>query len=317
MRQAVLQDYSEPDVQYKALKDFEDLFLGKRSGHLSEYMYNGDIDYYAALIETDKDYYPVHSEISLIAKHGDEIADIIGEGCNIIEIGPGPEYSLKRKTIPLLSSFKKLTSYSTLDTNLEYATQASNTVGRALKGIRCDAYEGDCTKAIYKHYNGVTCLLFLGITIANFDEPSSVLTVFYKSLHKGDYCIFTVDCNEDLNSIKKAYDNFFGAQLAYNVMNYFKESFMIEDFDPTKFKFSSKWNYIDSAVHNGLIATERQVFNFNNKKTIIDKGQNYHLIKSRKFKKAFVDNMLRRIGFSIINCFTDEMKGISLYLVKK
>src|SRR4051812_39307685 len=101
-----MQPVNLPDTQtvpYKVVRDYEDLFLGKRAGHLTEYMYCGDVDYYDKLVQGEKDYYLTSTEISIIEKYKHDIANLIGENCNVIDIGPGSQYITKLKVIPLLS----------------------------------------------------------------------------------------------------------------------------------------------------------------------------------------------------------------------
>jgi len=305
-------------LSINASRDYEDLFLGKRSGHLTEYMYCDDVDYYGELVQEEKDYYPTRSEISLINKHKDEIADIIGEDCNVIEVGPGPEYILKTKVIPLLSAFKNLSSYTALDINIDYALGASNFIKRELQ-VSCAAQKVDCTKQIQRYRSEKTCLIMLGGTLSNFTdlEINETVSCFANVLNKGEHLVFSVDCNEDLPSIERAYNNRMVELLTFATVRYFKDCFMIKDFDPTKFEFEYEWSYICNAVHLNLIATEEQVFYFNNKRIVIPKNKRYHMIRSKKFKKKFVEDVLSKHGLTIKKAFMDNEKRMMSYLIQK
>ena len=319
MQQLAIKDDPELEVLLKVSKDYEHLFLGKRSGHLTEYIYCGDTDYYEKLVKEEKDYYLTSSEIKLLQKHKYEIANIIGKECNVIEIGPGPEYILKTKVIPLLNAFKKLSSYTAIDINIDYATQAAKFIRGEIKDLSCYSCKLDCVKELTRYYEEKNCLLFLGGTLGNFtdSEIKEVFSSFSKNLNKGEYLIFSLDCNEDLYSIEKAYKNSFVKHLVFNVVNHFKSCFMIKDFDPSKFKFKYEWNRIYNTVRLNLISTTAQTFYFNEKKIVIPKNKKLYLVKSKKFKKEWINNTLAQYGFTIVKNFEDDKKRILLYLAQK
>jgi uncharacterized SAM-dependent methyltransferase len=306
-------------VPYKALKDYGDLFSGKRSGHLTEYVYFGDVDYYERLVREEKNYYPTSEEISIIEECKHEIASIIGEDCNVVELGPGPGYILETKTIPLLKEFEKLSSYSAIDVNEWYAISSANIVRNALENVHCCAYVGDAKENISKRHYGKTALLFLGSTFSNFNdfEMEQIFSSFYNVLSEGDHLLISVDCNRDIQSIRRAYNNKYLEALTCNVMDYFKNSFLIKNFDPTKFKFEYEWNAAYRSVHLNLISTEKQEFYFNNNKVVIPASKKHHLVISRKFTEEFMKQIFRKHNFLIKKSFTSFEKSIILYLLKR
>ena len=319
MKQLVFENKSAIIIPYKAVKDYEDLFLGKRSGHLTEYMYCNAIDYYEKLVHEEKNYYPTQSEIFIIEHHKHEIANIIGENYNIIEIGPGPEYILRTKVLPLLNALKDLSSYTAMDININYAMEASKFISEQLKNINSSAYRADCTYPLQRYNEGKICLLFLGSTFSNFTdcEINAAFCSFAHLLNEGEYLIFSVDYNKDLSSLEKAYDNFYVKQLTFSIMDYFKDIFFVQEFNSKKFKFEYEWSQIYNAVHLNLISTEKQHFYFNNKKIAIDKDKKYHMIRSRKFTKKFIDEMLMHNNLTVVKRFTDEEERMVMYLVQK
>jgi L-histidine N-alpha-methyltransferase len=319
MKQLAWQDYQVLNVPYKALKDYEDLFLEKRSGHLTGYIYGGEVDYYDKLVQEERNYYLTRTEISILEKHKHDISKAIGENCNVVEIGPGPEYISETKLIPLLREFKSLSSYTAVDINLDYAIEASEFIRQSLGNINCFAHEGDCTMEMPRYHNGKTCLLFLGTTLANFTtiEIYNTFASFYNALREGEHMIFSIDCNEDLSSLKKAYDNAIVEQLTFKVIEYFKDLFMINDFDPSAFKFEYKWSYDQSAVHLNLISEKEQRFYFNHNEIFIPKHKKYTILRSRRFKKALMDSICFKSGFTIKNSFTDDRKRIIVYVLEK
>ncbi|NRA73991.1 MAG: L-histidine N(alpha)-methyltransferase [Rickettsiales bacterium] len=306
-------------IPYEAIKDYKDLFLGKRSGHLTKYIYCSDTDYYERLVQEETGYYLTRTETEILVKNSHEIAKILGENCNIVEIGPGPEYILRTKVLPLLKSLQNLASYTALDTNLEYAIKASEFIEDHMRNVDSFSYKVDCATQLQRYCDGKTCLLFLGGTLGNFTniEINKIFSSFANFLEKGEYCIFTVDCNKDLLSIKNAYDNSYVKQLALSIMRYFKDIFHVNDFDPEQFKYSYEWSAKSCAVYVNLVAKEEQSFYFLNERIMISKNQKYHVAVSRKFRREFVDGILQKNHLKLVRKFTDDNNTMITYLIQK
>jgi len=315
MRQLALKNNPALKVLLNATKDYEDLFLGKRSGHLTEYMYD---DLYQELLQ-EEGYYLNRSEIKVLKNNKYEIADIIGEKCNLIEIGPGPEYVVKTKVLPLLKTLKNLSSYTAVDINMEYATKAFELIRKELHNIVCTAYQEDITKQLTRHTLDRTCLLFLGSTFCNLSivEIKKALSSFYNVLKKGEHLVFSMDYNKDSFILERAYNNPSTKKLAFNIFNYFKDHFMIKGFDPTKFKFKYEWSYIYNAAYWNLVSTTEQKFLFNDNIITIPKNKKYHLFTSKRIEKKLIDEMLDQQNFTIIKNFVDERNITTLYIVQK
>ena len=314
-----LQTSTQNSDIHKVIKDYEDLFLENRKGHLAKYVYTGNIDYFNLLISKNQNYYIPSLESEIIKKNINSISLLLGNHLNLIEIGPGPKYSLDIKIVPLIKGLCNPSSYTSIDMNISYAAHASQIIQDSFPNINVNARQADCEQAYQLNCDNKRCILFLGCTLSNFDDNAinNIFNNFYNTLHKNELCVFSIDCNKNITELKKAYDSFFDEKLTFNIMSYFKDTFKIDDFDSQKFKFKYEWESTEQEVRFNLVSTVEQNFVFNGKNIYIPKGKKYHVAISRKYSEEFIDGIVTKHGFKIKGKFTDDGRRVFLYVLQK
>jgi uncharacterized SAM-dependent methyltransferase len=307
----------------KVATDFEDLFLGKREGHLAEYMYEGVEDSFKEVTKENEHYYVIRSDIDNISKNSKDLYGVLGDDINFIELGPGSESSVKEKTLPLLKEFKSISSYHAVDYHIKFSLSASNLVKLFIPNVQnVFSYKSDFTKDFpVQKINGRVCVLLWGSTFSNFldSEINQILQNINKHLKVGDFFIASMDCSSDLDLIKKAYSaKKISRTIIINIFKFFKNKFNLHCFDDSKFEFEYKWNKEKNEVNLCLKAKEAQRFSFYGRIIDIPKGKKYSLVRSRKFSQGWVDLMLRNNGFKCAKTFSNkENVAVNIYVAQK
>lgn len=307
----------------KIATDFEDLFLGKREGHMTEYIYEGANNHFDKVVKENKSYYIVKSDIENISKYSGDIYSILGDGVSFVEFGPGCEYTVGNKTVPLLKKFKNIISYNSIDIQMKFAESAISCVRSMLPKIKSfTAYQANFTLPFsFPSYEEPVCLLSWGSTFSNFSD-SQINQVFHNingSLKVGDFIVLSIDCCSDLDLIKEAYSSQESSKLMlFNAFKFLKTTFNLSRFDDSKFEFCYEWNKEENAVNLCLQANAEQRFPFYGKITHIPKGKKYHLVRSRKFSKNWVETILGNNGFKCIKTFSDNKNNpVNIYVAQK
>ena len=303
----------------KSAKDFVDLLSGTRD-HLTEYLYENVNDGFDRLTQERSDYYITYSDIELIHAHGNDIKNIIGENCHFIELGPGYKYTVEQKTVTLLKNFQSILSYQAVDRYYRLAQEATDCVKLTWPTTDVCAYKRDMLKSLQlKILKEKSCMLFWGSTFSNFSdiEIDKAMNNISKSLKTGDHLIYTMDCCQSKDMIRKAYNSRHLRDGAKNIFHFFKFKLKIPKFDSDAFQFKYLWDRKNLAAVLRLISTKEQSFEFQGQMMHIPKGQAYGLIKSRKFSHLLSNDMLSRHGFKTVKTFSHETSNVTIFVAQK
>ncbi|MSO13522.1 L-histidine N(alpha)-methyltransferase [Rickettsiales endosymbiont of Trichoplax sp. H2] len=302
------------------LKDFYDLFAYKKTGHLTKYGYLGKVDYYKQILEKEEKYYVSKSEIELI--HNSKImSDIIKDYSIFYEIGPGPRYAISKKTIPFLSHSNKLKKYYAIDCHKEYANAAANVVSSYFKDIKA---KGICLDITKKHNLSVepkSCVFMLGTCLANLtnEENISILNSIRVLLCESSVFIISFDTTQNKQVIYDAYKNNSVYQFYLNMLRVFGKSTLSKNFDPELFSHLCEIveSSDDTKMQGKLVANKSQSFTLGNDIISIEKGAQYHLVNSRKFKKNYLQTLLSFCRFKVIDVIKQSNNNLVFFILKK
>ncbi len=216
----------------KIKKDFLTLFNDKGNGKLTEYMYYADEgnNYYSKFIQSHKAYYLYDEEIEIIRQNKHILSKYLKNNPNIIDIGPGTNTALEKKTLPILKALKNFQSYLAFDIHAEYACNAAKMVHQNFPDVLCQGMIASFTQQnhmdfLKKRKLKNKCIFFLGSTIGGCNEKlrNRILQNLSDILLPGDYMLLTLDCNQNEKSLLKAYQNHYNNLLCLNIIKFFKD----------------------------------------------------------------------------------------------
>ena len=299
----------------KITKDFKELFLKIRQGHLTEYVYYGE-DFFEQLLTNNQQYYPYYSEVELIKNHARTFTNTLGKNKNIVEIGPGSDRAISNKTVQIIKQLHNIKSYTAIDSYLLYAQKAAHHVTQATHAKTLAIQISCFNKELTLPKN--TVLMFLGGTFCNFEDKNveSFIKDIASKMKKDDIFIVSIDSNQDSNYIKNAYDNIWLKGLAFNTFSFFKEKFKVKNFNDKLFEYKYNWEPKLAEVQILLTATKEQNFIFDDIEIHIEPNQDFHIITSKKRDESFYIDTLKKYRLELIEKIEHEKDQLKILITK-
>jgi len=310
-------------------QDYIDLFLHKRKAHMAKYVYMYRPQIYEEILKQDA-YYPFKMESDLLIQFSEKICKNLPDIRQVLELGPGSQSPIKLKTVPFLTALKTQTrslTYKAIDSTLEYAEQACHIVKDHFKSIPTQALEIDflSLNAFQKIQNAIQpndkkLMMAFGQPIFannNDHDMGILLDNIARFLNKGDYLLFGIDTNKNETLLEKAYNTKLGYELLLNVMYFLKTKLDLKNFHPEAFDLIYKWDSQNRAVGLFLKATTQQIIKIQSQELIINKGQEYNLLNSRKPPIETIEKLLTQKNLIIQQVISSAANNFSIVTAHK
>ncbi|WPX96732.1 L-histidine N(alpha)-methyltransferase [Candidatus Bandiella euplotis] len=308
------------------LQNFKNLFSRRKSGHLTEYVYEYDDSYYEQLLNYD-DYYNACMEDRILSSNSKRIRNVFPEIHQVIDIGVGTESSVESKTCKFLGLLKEFQIYSAIDLHEEFAKLVGRQVLKLFPKIESRYYQANFLSKLsdinelLERGERNNVITFFGSTLGNLSNPDiDLLMANFQSLtSEGDYLVMGIDCNQDPSTLNAAYNNYWLKQLTLNTMRYLKEIACLDDFDPEAFDFVYNWNTNNRTVELGLKAQSEQQISIEGEIFTIRVGDYFHIINSKKFLIKEIEELMQVNNFQIIDSLkaSDELPNYRLLIGRK
>lgn len=168
-------------------------------------------------ITQQPEYYLTNAELSILSKHGEDIARQIGPGAIVIEYGSGNS----RKICTLLDRLPQVRAYVPVDISREFLAQAADHITKRYPTLSVIAICSDYTKPLELPVEASTSprvVVFLGSSIGNFEPLSAVqfLRDASQPLGPGDGLLIGVDLKKSPHLLDRAYNDGRGVTAAFN-----------------------------------------------------------------------------------------------------
>jgi len=309
--QAIPLDNNEinTDNEHSILQDYLAFFTTENGVDMLPYAYMESSGYYNNIIKNNPDYYLFSEEVQIIKENKNLISQYLNEVSEVIEIGPGSNYAIENKTLPLLSYVKDIETYSMIDISENYLKDAYKFIKcHVPNNLKISAIQADLLKNNNFNIGGSSydkrCILFLGSTLGNFNniDQKKIIKQVTNLTNINDMLILTVDTNQDEGSLLKAYANEYNEKFLMNIFEFFVR--MNPCFVPyiSAFKIQCRWNSILKLVHTSFVAKDSLSFNFKDYGIVkISKGQEIHGIRSRKFCPPNLIKLLEESKFRMLD----------------
>lgn len=261
------------------------------------------------------EYYPTRSEIEILRTQGPGIAEYIGEGSQVIELGGGNG----TKGSILLRSLKAPSGYTLVDISmdaLELAVRniSSNYPDLEVRGICADysSYE------VMAHLGipGRKSIVFLGSTIGNMEpeEASRFLAICRKIMSRGDTLTIGVDLKKDIGKLERAYNDSRGvtAQFNENLIERINRIFGCS-IGRDAFRHMAFYNREKGRIEMHLESTRDQEITLDGVQVKFLKGETIHTENSYKYSLRDFRNMLEESGLEEVVHWTDSGGNFALF----
>ncbi len=261
------------------------------------------------------EYYPTRCELSILHRHGREIAEALGEGCCLIELGSGSS----RKIRTLLRVMRDPGGYVAIDVSREQLRSAVTELARDYPAIPMTGIVADFATGGFAFDAGRarTVAFFPGSTIGNMepDEAVAFLKPWRQRLAGGGMLI-GVDLVKDAATLDAAYNDAAGVTAAFNRNLLARLNRECDArFDPAAFGHRAFWAARRSRVEMHLQSPVAQRVRVAGENISFERGETIHTENSYKYTLDGFHDLVRAAGFTPQHVWSDERGWFSVHFV--
>lgn len=263
-------------------------------------------------------YYPTRTEIGILQKNRDEIADAIGERAILIEFGSGSSV----KTRLLLDELPRLAAYVPIDISQDHLLATVEELMAAYPGIPVLPVATDYTTGIDlpdlpPHRRRVA--FFPGSTIGNFDPEAAkrFLRMAAQVVGPGGGMIIGVDLKKDPSILERAYDDELGVTAEFNLNLLHRINSELDgEIDPDTFEHRALWNEDAGRVEIYLVSTVDQEISVDGHRFALRAGEGIHTENSHKYTLEGFARLAAPAGFRTVRVWTDAERLFSVHYLE-
>ena len=259
------------------------------------------------------EYYPTRTEAAIFAAHGAQMADHVGVGATLIDLGAGNCVKATR-LFPLLEPGQ----YVAVDISVDFLHDALRRVQREhpqldVVGLGMDFSQSfDLPPALVEHR---PVFFYPGSSIGNF-TPGEAL-VFLKRVREqaqGGGLLIGVDLVKPAPILEAAYADALGVTAAFNLnllrhLNHLLGS----DFDPRQWRHIGLYNEAMSRVEMHLEARAALSVRWPGGERVFEAGERIHTENSCKYTVEGFASLLQQAGFAKPQHWTDARGWFAVF----
>lgn len=264
-------------------------------------------------ITRQPEYYPTRTEMSLFAQHVDEIAEVVGRDCLLIEYGSGSSEKIR-----ILLENLRPKIYAPLDISREYLASSASALAREYPWLEVRAACVDYSREFELPFDvdAKRVGFFPGSSIGNFNRDTALdfLVRVRKLVGAEGGLLIGVDLKKDPEILNAAYNDAAGVTAAFNlnVLEHLNREFDA-DFDTGNFAHLAEYNEEQGCMQMFLVSLVDQAFSIAGETFSVQAGERIHTENSHKYSIDEFLNMASRAGFRRHHCWTDENSWFGLF----
>jgi L-histidine Nalpha-methyltransferase len=268
-----------------------------------------------AITELDE-YYPTRTEAAIFAAHGAEMAQCIGGGCSLVDLGAG-NCEKAARLIPLLDPAR----YVAVDISADYLHDALKRLQREqptleIVGIGMDFSRSPTLPAGVVDGAGARPVFFYpGSSIGNFTPEEAVRFLSgLRTQAAGGGLLIGVDLVKPVPVLEAAYDDALGVTAAFNLNLLRNLNRAIgTDFDPVDWRHLAFFNAEASRIEMHLEARRAVTIHWDDGERSFRAGERMHTENSYKYSVAGFEALLRRAGFRADRYWTGTGEAFAVF----
>ena len=252
------------------------------------------------------EYYPTRTEAAIFQAHGAAMAQCIGTGTTLVDLGAG-NCAKATRLFPLLEPKR----YVAVDISVDFLHDALLRVQRENPLLDVVGVGQDFSARLDlapEWLEGRAAFFYPGSSIGNFTPDEALL--FLRRLRtqaSGGGLLIGVDLVKPTPILEAAYDDTLGVTAAFNLNVLRQLNRLIgSDFDPTEWRHVGLFNEAASRIEMHLEARHALTVHWPGAERAFRAGERMHTENSCKYTVASFTELLTRAGFDRPNCWTDE-----------
>jgi dimethylhistidine N-methyltransferase len=250
------------------------------------------------------EYYPTRTEAAIFARHGADIAESVGAGATLIDLGAG-NCAKAARLFPLLAP----SQYVPIDISADFLKAAVTQLERQFPAIAMLALGMDFSSALeLPPAVSPTRRLFFypGSSIGNF-YPDEAVAFLRRLREAGGDLLIGVDLVKDHAVLDAAYDDALGVTASFNLnlLNHLNR-LLDADFTLREWRHRGAFNPQHSRVEMHLEARRDTVVRWRGGERRFGEGERIHTENSYKYTPDSFTDLLRQSGYHPAQTWTDE-----------
>lgn len=250
------------------------------------------------------EYYPTRTEAAIFERHGAEIAESVGAGATLIDLGAG-NCAKAARLFPLLAP----SQYVPIDISADFLNEAVARLGREFPQIAMLPLGMDFSSRLDLPAGvGAARRLFFypGSSIGNF-RPDEALAFLQRLRQANGDLLIGVDLVKDRAVLDAAYDDALGVTASFNLnlLNHLNRV-LGADFRLREWRHRGFFNPQLSRVEMHLEARRELVVRWNGGERRFEEGERIHTENSYKYTPDSFAALLGLAGYQPAQTWTDE-----------
>lgn len=255
------------------------------------------------------EYYLTRTELSIMARYGDEMADELGPQCILIEYGSGSS----TKTRILLDAIDELVAYVPVDIAREHLQQTSKSLSRRYPGLRVLPVCADFT-APFDLPRVQSELLrrvvyFPGSTIGNLGphDAQGLLNRIASVVGRRGGLLIGIDLEKEEEIMEAAYNDELGVTADFNLNVLRRINGELDaNFELDEFEHRAFYNPSAARVEMHLVSRSDQSVSIGQEEFEFEAGESIRTEYSHKYTTQRFGTLAAAAGFELRRCWTDE-----------
>ncbi|MEH0022336.1 MAG: L-histidine N(alpha)-methyltransferase [Desulfobacter sp.] len=278
---------------------------------------------------------------ALLEQFARRIKDIVKPGASFFDLGPGPEYSIRKNTIPALKVLAP-SLYIPVDIESEFTEDAYNVISQEFPDMNVRRLAMNFHKEILPEPETETSIIwYSGSTFGNLSSlpGQTFLENKFAANHLGllkgaqqdlengkrhtRYLVLLMDGKKEATQdMLDIYAHPDAANCFKSVVFKLKRDLLAHDFDPEAFIYEPCWNGRNSTIEHVFTATKTQSFRITNCFTSEQatvravEGENYVLANSMKPSNKEMQQLLINSGWDHLLSERDPDKQFHIHLAR-
>ncbi len=261
------------------------------------------------------EYYLTRTELAILRFHATEMAQAIGEDCELIEFGSGSGL----KTRLLLAELDAPRAYLPIDIARDHLDRSARDLSRRFPAIRVVPVHADFTARFRLPGSGDPkprrVVYFPGSTIGNF-SPETAIALLRKIaglVGPGGGLLIGLDLDKDESIVWPAYNDRRGVTAAFNLNLLARiNRELAADFDLTAFAHRADYLRGEERMKIGLVSEKAQVVHLAGRTVSFHAGEMIHTEDSYKYSLETFGRLTSQAGFSLVRQWLDPRKYFSV-----
>lgn len=263
------------------------------------------------------EYYPTRTEIGILQDRLGEIAELVGRGAHLVELGSGA--SIKIRT--LLDALPDLAQYTAVDISRDFLLQSATTLAMDYPDLDVAAICADYTAEFeiptpQSRTSTRNVAFFPGSTIGNFtpEAAAAFLASLRVILGKGSGLLIGVDLKKEISILNAAYNDGKGVTADFNLNLLVRINRELgADFDIDAFRHEAVYVDDPGRVEMRLVSNKSQFVAVGGKTFAFEADEYIHTENSHKFSIAEFRTLCASASFLPVASWTDRDSLFSVH----